>query len=43
MAGKGDTPRKVNKKQYNENFDRIKPSKNIEGFVRVKGKLVKKY
>jgi hypothetical protein len=42
-AGKGDTPRKVNKKQYNDNFDKIKPSGKLEGFVKVKGKLVKKY
>lgn len=43
MAGKGDTPRKVNKKQYNDNFDKIKPSGKLDGFIKVKGKLIKKY
>ena len=28
MAGKGDKPRPLNKKQYNENFDQIKWNRN---------------
>lgn len=28
MAGKGDKPRPVNKKTYNENFDQIKWNRN---------------
>jgi hypothetical protein len=28
MAGKGDKPRPVNKKTYNENFDQINWSRN---------------
>jgi len=43
MAGKGSKDTRVkNIKQYNENFDRIK-RKGVEGFIQVKGKLVKKY
>jgi hypothetical protein len=43
MAGKGDKDTRVkNRKQYNANFDLIK-KKEVEGFVKVKGKLVKKY
>jgi hypothetical protein len=41
MAGKGSKPRPVDHKKWNDNFP--KPSGKIEGFVKVKGKLVKKY
>jgi hypothetical protein len=41
MAGKGPNPRHVNIKKWLDNFP--KPTRKIEGFVKVKGKLVKKY
>ncbi len=41
MAGKGDKPRPVNKSKYNENFDKIKWSKDPRKPTKnVKGKLV---
>ena len=44
MAGKGDKPRISDKKAFNRNFDSVKFSgKAPEGFVKVKGKLIKKY
>lgn len=40
-AGKGDKPRPVKKSKYNENFDKIKWSKNPRKPTKtVKGKLV---
>jgi hypothetical protein len=42
MSGKGSKSRVSDTKKYKENFP--KPSvRKVEGFVRVKGKLVKKY
>jgi hypothetical protein len=42
MAGKGSKSRVSDTKKYKENFP--KPSaKKVEGFIKVKGKLVKKY
>lgn len=41
MAGKGSKSRITNLKKYKENFP--KTSGKVEGFVKVKGKLVKKY
>jgi hypothetical protein len=41
MAGKGSKPRPTDYKKYVDNFPKSK--RNIEGFVKVKGKLVKKY
>jgi hypothetical protein len=45
MAGKGSRDTRVkDRKKYKENFDAIKfREKNDEGFVKIKGKLVKKY
>jgi hypothetical protein len=41
MSGKGDKPRPVNKTRYNENYDKIKWSKNSrKPFKNTKGKLV---
>lgn len=41
MAGKGSKPRPIDIKKWIENF----PSKRreVEGFIRKRGKLVKKY
>jgi hypothetical protein len=41
MAGKGSKSRITDIKKYKENFP--KTSKLIEGFVKIKGKLIKKY
>jgi hypothetical protein len=42
MAGKGSKHRPADFKKIRENFP--KPSaKRVEGFVKIKGKLVKKY
>jgi hypothetical protein len=41
MAGKGDKPRPVDMKKWAENFP--KPTRKIEGFVKIKNKLTKKY
>ena len=41
MAGKGSKPRPTNYKKFIENFP--KSNKTIEGFVKVKNKLTKKY
>jgi hypothetical protein len=41
MAGKGSRPRPTDYKKYVENFPKSKG--NIEGFVKIKGKLIKKY
>jgi hypothetical protein len=41
MAGKGSKPRPTDMKKFVENFP--KPSGKVEGFIKVKGKLVKKY
>ena len=45
MAGKGDKPRIGDRKAFNKNHDVIKfPDKNLpNGFVKIKGKLIKKY
>jgi hypothetical protein len=44
MAGKGDKDTRVkNRKAFNQNFDKIKFSKTDNGFVKVKGKITKKY
>jgi hypothetical protein len=40
-AGKGSKFRPTDFKAYKENYP--KPSGKLDGFVRVKGKLVKKY
>jgi len=40
-AGKGDKSRVKDIKTYRENFP--KTTGKVEGFVKVKGKLVKKY
>jgi len=44
-AGKGSKDTRVkDRKKYKENFDAIKfKNKTNEGFIKVKGKLVKKY
>lgn len=44
QAGKGDKPRPVNKKQFDDNFDRIQWSnkKNVQAKER-KGKVTYKY
>jgi hypothetical protein len=41
MSGKGSKPRPTDMKKFVENFPKSK--KPVEGFVKVKGKLVKKY
>jgi len=41
MAGKGSKSRVSDTKKYKENFP--KASGKVEGFVKIKGKLVKKY
>lgn len=41
MAGKGSKSRVSDQKKYKENFP--KTSGKVEGFIKVKGKLVKKY
>jgi len=41
MSGKGSKSRITDLKKYKENFP--KTSGKVEGFVKVKGKLVKKY
>jgi hypothetical protein len=41
MAGKGSKPRPTDYKKYVENFP--KPKGKLEGFVKIKGKLTKKY
>ena len=41
MAGKGDKSRVTDTKKYKENFPKV--TGKVEGFVKVKGKLVKKY
>jgi len=41
MAGKGSKPRPTDMKKYVANFP--KSSGKTEGFVKVKGKLTKKY
>jgi len=41
MAGKGSKPRPTDMKKFVENFPKSK--KSVEGFVKVKGKLTKKY
>jgi hypothetical protein len=44
QAGKGDKPRPVNKKAYNENFDGIAWSKEIKKpSKQIKGKTVYSY
>lgn len=47
MAGKGDTPRPINKKKYNENFEGIQwvSRKNVEAkqVKKAKGKTVYTY
>ena len=40
-AGKGPRQRPTNFKAYKENYPKF--SRKAEGFVRIKGKLVKKY
>lgn len=39
--GKGSKSRVTDKKKYNENFP--KPKKEVEGFVKNKNKITKKY
>ena len=41
MAGKGSKSRVTDQKKYKENFP--KSTGKVEGFVKIKGKLVKKY
>jgi hypothetical protein len=41
MSGKGSKSRVSDTKKYKDNFP--KPTGKVEGFVKVKGKLVKKY
>jgi hypothetical protein len=41
MAGKGDKDRSSFKKAYKDNFPKL--SGKVEGFIKTKGKLVKKY
>ncbi len=41
MAGKGDKDRSSFSKAYKNNFPKL--SGKVEGFVKIKGKLVKKY
>lgn len=41
MAGKGSKPRPTDMKKFVENFP--KSNKPVEGFVKNKGKLTKKY
>jgi len=45
MAGKGDRPRIGDRKAFNQNHDAIKfpNKKNSDGFVKLKGKITKKY
>jgi hypothetical protein len=44
MSGKGDKDTRVkNRKAFNQNFDKIKFSNTDTGFVKVKGKITKKY
>ena len=45
MAGKGSKDNRVkNRKQYRENLSAVKfPKLNNEGFVKIKGKLTKRY
>ena len=45
MAGKGSKDNRVkDRKKFKEHFDAIKfPKKADNGFVKIKGKLVKKY
>ena len=44
MAGKGSKERISDRKGFNKNFDPIKWPKNKDsGFVKIKGKLTKKY
>ena len=40
---KGSKSRITDQKTFNKNFDCIKTSKKVEGFVLKKGKLTKKY
>jgi hypothetical protein len=40
-AGKGPKPRPVNIKKWIENYPKL--TGKVEGFVKIKGKLVKKY
>lgn len=44
-AGKGDKPRPVDKKTFNENFDNIswKPSQEQKESIKKKGKIIYKY
>jgi hypothetical protein len=41
MSGKGSKQRPTNFKKFNNNFPRS--NKPVEGFVKVKNKLIKKY
>lgn len=41
MAGKGSKSRVSDTKKYKENYP--KTSGKVEGFIKIKGKLVKKY
>jgi hypothetical protein len=41
MAGKGPRQRPTNFKKFKENYPKV--SGKVEGFVKIKGKLVKKY
>jgi hypothetical protein len=41
MAGKGSKQRQTDFKKFKENYP--KASGKIEGFLKVKGKLIKKY
>ena len=41
MAGKGDKPRPTDMKKFVENFP--KPSGKVDGFVKNKNKITKKY
>ena len=41
MAGKGDKSRVSDHKKYKDNFP--KTTGKVDGFVKIKGKLVKKY
>jgi len=41
MSGKGSKSRVSDTKKYKENFPKV--TGKVEGFLKVKGKLVKKY
>jgi hypothetical protein len=41
MAGKGSKSRVTDQKKYKDNFPKV--TGKVDGFIKVKGKLIKKY